>query len=64
MTQDFGDVAEERDFGFQSTSETERSLRQSRMSGWIPMLSISFTLCCVGLVFSSPAAAMKGTRVT
>src|SRR5882724_10710076 len=28
------------------------------------MLSISFTLCCVGLVFSSPAAAMKGTRVT
>src|SRR5258708_1694798 len=28
------------------------------------MLSISFTLCCVGLVFSSPAAAMNGTSVT
>src|SRR2546421_7504179 len=28
------------------------------------MLSISFTLCCVGFVFSSPAAAMNGTSVT
>ncbi len=27
------------------------------------MLSISFTLCCVGLVFSSPAVAMNGTSV-
>ena len=28
------------------------------------MLSSSFTLCCVGLVFSSRAAAIHGTSVT
>ena len=28
------------------------------------MLSISFTLCCVGLVLSSPAVGMNGTSVT
>src|ERR1043165_5706303 len=33
-----------------------RSVRHSRMSGWMPMARRSRTLCCVGLVFSSPAA--------
>ena len=32
------------------------SLRQTRISGVMPMLRSSFTLCWVGLVFSSPAA--------
>ena len=32
------------------------SVRHTRMSGWIPMLSSSFTECWVGLLFSSPAA--------
>src|SRR5215210_3144583 len=32
-----------------------RSVRQSRMSGWMPIESSSFTECCVGLVFNSPA---------
>jgi hypothetical protein len=41
-----------------------RSHRQSRMSGWIPISRISLTACCVGFVLSSPAVAMKGTRVT
>ena len=34
------------------------------MSGWIPIARNSFTLCCVGLVFSSCAAAIQGTSVT
>ena len=34
------------------------SLRQMRMSGWIPICMRSRTECCVGLVLSSPAAAM------
>ena len=34
------------------------------MSGWIPRARSSFTLCCVGLVFSSCAAAIHGTSVT
>ena len=32
------------------------SVRRTSTSGWIPTLCNSFTLCCVGLVFSSPAA--------
>ena len=32
--------------------------------GWIPMRRSSFTECCVGFVFSSPALAMNGTSVT
>ncbi len=44
--------------------ERGRSQRQRRMSGWMPISRISFTECWVGLVFSSPALAMKGTRVT
>ena len=42
----------------------KRSQRHSRMSGWIPRARSSFTLCCVGLVFSSCAAAIHGTSVT
>ena len=42
----------------------KRSERHSRMSGWIPMARSSFTLCWVGLVFSSWAAAINGTSVT
>ena len=42
----------------------KRSERQIRMSGWIPMARSSLTLCWVGLVFSSCAAAIQGTRVT
>ena len=34
------------------------SVRHSRISGWIPISSSSFTLCWVGLVFSSPAVVM------
>ena len=40
-----------------------RSVRQRRMSGWMPIARRSLTLCCVGLVFSSPAAPMNGTSV-
>ena len=39
------------------------SVRQSRMSGWMPISRSSFTECCVGLVFTSPAVAMNGTSV-
>ena len=35
-----------------------RSVRHSRMSGWMPIERSSFTECCVGLVFSSPALGM------
>ena len=40
-----------------------RSVRQSRMSGWIPMARSSLTECWVAFVFSSEAACMNGTRV-
>ena len=33
------------------------------ISGWMPMERNSLTLCCVGLVFSSPAAAIYGRSV-
>src|ERR1039458_814155 len=42
----------------------KRSQRHSRISGWMPRARSSFTLCCVGLVLSSCAAAIHGTRVT
>ena len=45
------------------SSESGRSVRQMRMSGWIPICISSRTECCVGLVLSSPAAAMYGTSV-
>ncbi len=35
-----------------------RSVRQRRMSGWIPMARSSLTLCWVGLVLSSPEVPM------
>jgi hypothetical protein len=39
-----------------------RSERQTRMSGAIPIERSSLTECWVGLVFSSPAAAMIGQQ--
>ena len=39
------------------------SVRQISTSGWMPILRSSCTLCCVGLVFSSPAAFRYGTSV-
>ncbi len=57
------DVAEEGDF-WRISRGTARSERQRRMSGWMPMESISFTECWVGLVFNSCAAAIQGMRVT
>ena len=56
-------VAEERDLALDVRAESGCSLRQIRMSGWIPICIRSRTECCVGLVFSSPAAAMYGTSV-
>ena len=41
-----------------TSSVSGRSVRQIRMSGWIPISISSRTECCVGLVLSSPAAAM------
>ena len=40
-----------------------RSVRQSRMSGWMPISRNLPTLCWVGFVFSSSAARMYGTSV-
>jgi hypothetical protein len=38
-----------------------RSARHSSASGWMPISRSFCTVCWVGLVLSSPAAAMKGT---
>ena len=38
--------------------------RQTTTSGVIPMRRSSLTECCVGFVFSSPAASIMGTSVT
>src|SRR2546425_376396 len=46
-----------------SSSESGRSVRHTRMSGWIPICISSRTECWVGLVLSSAVAAMKGTSV-
>ena len=40
-----------------------RSQRHSRMSGWMPRPRSSLVECWVGLVFSSPAEGIHGTRV-
>ena len=56
------DVGEERDLAA-SPSGIGRSARHSTMSGWMPISRSSFTECCVGLVFISPAAGMNGTSV-
>src|SRR5207253_9411200 len=42
---------------------TRRSSDLRRMSGWMPIDRRSRTLCCVGLVLSSPAVPMNGTSV-
>ena len=41
----------------------KRSVRQSRMSGWMPIARSSFTECWVAFVLSSEAACMNGTSV-
>ncbi len=58
------DVGEERDLVADVASTAARCERQTTMSGWIPMRRSSFTECCVGFVFSSPAESMNGTSVT
>ena len=45
------------------STDSSDSLRQSSMSGWMPMRRSSLTECCVGLVLSSPACPMYGTSV-
>src|SRR2546426_7543089 len=44
------------------SSDSGRSVRQTRMSGWIPICISSRTECCVGLVLSS-AVDRKSTRL-
>ncbi len=46
-----------------SSSGTRRSARHSSASGWMPISRSFCTVCWVGLVLSSPAAAMYGTKV-
>ena len=46
------------------SSESGSVERQTTTSGWMPMRRSSLTECCVGFVFSSPAAGMNGTSVT
>jgi CTP synthase len=46
-----------------SSRGISRSVRQSRMSGWMPSPSSSLTECWVGLVLSSPADGIHGTSV-
>ena len=43
--------------------ESGRSVRQRRMSGWMPISRSFITECCVGLVFTSCAVEMYGTSV-
>ena len=45
-----------------SSSGIGRSARHSSASGMMPISRSFCTLCWVGLVFSSPAAAIHGTR--
>jgi hypothetical protein len=42
------------------SADIGRSERHSKMSGAIPISRSSRTLCWVGFVFNSPAAAMNG----
>ena len=39
-----------------SSRLSERSVRQTRMSGWMPICRSRPTECCVGFVFNSAAA--------
>ena len=58
----FIDVAEQCDLALDVLIE-EAVGPAERMSGWMPMARKSRTLCCVGLVLSSPAAPMNRTSV-
>ena len=62
MTADLGTLQNRAIFS-RSLSGSGRSQRHSRTSGWTPRLESSRTVCWVGLVFSSPAAAIHGTKV-
>ena len=57
------DVGEERDL-LADLALQRLGERQTSTSGWIPIRRSSFTECCVGFVFSSPAVSMNGTSVT
>ena len=59
---DFGTLQNRAIFS-RSLSGNGRSQRHSSTSGWTPRLESSRTDCWVGLVFSSPAAAIHGTSV-
>jgi hypothetical protein len=63
MTQS-GGTLEKREIFSLMRAATAASVRHRRMSGWMPISRSSFTECCVGLVLSSPAAPIQGTRVT
>ncbi len=52
-----------KDIFARSSSGIGRSARQTRAVGKIPISRNFCTLCCVGLVFNSPAVAIKGTSV-
>jgi hypothetical protein len=45
-------------------SDTGRSERSTRASGWMPIERSAATECCVGFVFCSPDAFMNGTSDT
>ena len=62
MTADFRTLQNRAIFS-RSLSGIGRSQRHSSTSGWTPRLASSRTDCWVGLVLSSPAAAIHGTRV-
>ena len=63
MTQS-GSTLQKRAIFPRNSGPTGISLRQTRISGWMPMESSSFTLCWVGLDLSSPAACRYGISVT
>ena len=56
-----GSTLVKREILSRSSSGTGRSARHSSTSGWMPISRSFCTVCCVGLVFSSPAAAIQGT---
>jgi hypothetical protein len=62
ITASMGTLQKRAIFAF-SSGLRERSVRQMRMSGWIPICRSCPTECCVGLVFNSPAAFRYGTSV-
>src|SRR6218665_435101 len=58
----FGHVGEQRDLGALFAG-MRRSARHSRASAWMPISRSFCTVCCVGLVLSSPAVAIQGREV-